>query len=84
LREFPQEARQQAGHELYEVQKGAEPTNWKPMPTVGAGVREIRVGDASGAYRVIYIANLPICPTPSMCCTPSRRRPRKPRNATWL
>lgn len=59
LREFPQEARQQAGHELYEVQKGAEPTNWKPMPTVGVGVREIRIGDESGAYRVIYIANLP-------------------------
>lgn len=59
LREFPQETRQQAGHELYEVQKGAEPTNWKPMSTVGVDVREIRVGDASRAYRVIYIASLP-------------------------
>lgn len=29
------------------------------MPTVGAGVRKIRIGDASGAYRVIYLANLP-------------------------
>ena len=59
LRDFPDDARQQAGHELYQVQKGAEPTDWKPMPTVGMGVREIRVGDASGAYRVIYIAALP-------------------------
>lgn len=58
LREFPDDARQQAGHELHQVQKGIEPTDWKPMPTVGAGVREIRVGDASGAYRVIYIAAL--------------------------
>jgi phage-related protein len=59
LREFPEEARQQAGHELYQVQEGAAPTDWKPMPTVGAGVREIRVSDASGAFRVIYIATLP-------------------------
>lgn len=26
------------------------------MPTIGGGVREIRLRDASGAYRVIYIA----------------------------
>jgi phage-related protein len=59
LRDFPDDARQQGGHELYQVQKGAAPTDWKPMPTIGAGVREIRIGDASGAYRVIYIAALP-------------------------
>jgi predicted XRE-type DNA-binding protein len=28
------------------------------MPTIGVGVREIRIRDAFGAYRVIYIANL--------------------------
>jgi len=56
LRNFPEDARREAGHELYQVQKGADPTDWKPMPTVGAGVREIRIRDASGAYRVIYIA----------------------------
>jgi len=28
------------------------------MPTVGAGVREIRIRDATGAYRVLYIATL--------------------------
>jgi phage-related protein len=28
------------------------------MKTIGAGVREIRVRDASGAFRVIYIAAL--------------------------
>jgi phage-related protein len=27
------------------------------MKTVGAGVREIRVRDATGAFRVIYVAN---------------------------
>jgi phage-related protein len=33
-----------------------EPENWKPMKTVGPGVKEIRVRDATGAYRVIYLA----------------------------
>lgn len=36
-------------------QKGRDPSDWKPMPTIGAGVREIRIRDAAGAYRVIYI-----------------------------
>lgn len=26
------------------------------MPTIGAGVREIRIREASGAFRVIYLA----------------------------
>lgn len=56
LRDFPDEARRDAGHELYQVQKGYDPSDWKPMPTIGAGVREIRIHDAAGAYRVIYIA----------------------------
>lgn len=56
LRDFPEEARREAGHELYQVQLGRDPSDWKPMTTIGAGVREIRIRDASGAYRVIYIA----------------------------
>jgi phage-related protein len=58
LRGFPRDARRDVGYELYQVQKGADPTDWKPMPAVGAGVREIRIRDASGAYREIYIATL--------------------------
>jgi phage-related protein len=59
LRDFPEDARREAGHELYQVQQGGDPTSWKPMPTIGVGVREIRIRDASAAYRVIYIASLP-------------------------
>ena len=58
LRGFPNDARREAGHELYQVQKGLDPSDWKPMPTIGTGVREIRIQDAIGAYRVIYIAIL--------------------------
>ena len=55
LREFPDEARGVAGFELWEVQRGKEPSNWKQMPSVGIGVNEIRVR-AGGAFRVIYVA----------------------------
>jgi phage-related protein len=58
LRDFPRDARCEAGHELYQIQRGRNPSDWKPMPSVGAGVREIRIRDAIGAYRVIYIATL--------------------------
>lgn len=59
LREFPDDARSQAGFQLNEVQRGNDPDDWKPMKTVGPGVREIRVREASGAFRVIYLATLP-------------------------
>lgn len=58
LRDFPEDARRDAGHEVYKLQKGLDPTDWKPMPTIGAGVREIRIRETAGSYRVIYIATL--------------------------
>jgi len=58
VREFPDNARRTVGHELRDVQFGEEPNDWKPMPSVGPGVREIRVREASGAFRVIYVAHL--------------------------
>lgn len=45
-----------AGHQLDQVQHGRDPDDWKPMPSVGPGVREIRIRDAAGAFRVIYVA----------------------------
>lgn len=41
-----------------EVQLGNDPDDWKPMKTVGWGVREIRTREESGAFRVIYLATL--------------------------
>ena len=55
LRDFPSEARKQAGFELYAIQRGLEPSDWKTMPDVGAGVREIRI-QVLGEWRVIYVA----------------------------
>src|SRR3982074_3470969 len=59
LKSFPEEARRDAGFNLDFVQRGLDPENWKPMKTVGVGVNEIRLQDATGAYRVIYLATLP-------------------------
>jgi phage-related protein len=56
LRELPENARETAGHQLFKVQQGKEPDDWKPMSTVGAGVQEIRVWDESGTYRMLYVA----------------------------
>jgi phage-related protein len=53
---FPKDARQEAGFELGKVQAGLDPTDWKPFDDVGAGTREIRLRDASGVYRVMYVA----------------------------
>lgn len=58
LRSFPQTPRNKLGEQLRIVQDGCDPADWKPMPSVGVGVREIRVRDVSGAYRVIYLAKL--------------------------
>jgi len=56
LRRFPQDVRRQAGFQLDRVQHGLDPDDWKPMKNIGAGVKEIRVRDAAGVFRVIYIA----------------------------
>jgi phage-related protein len=56
LRAFPLAAKREAGHQLDQVQHGLEADDWKPMPTLGPGVREIRIRDAAGAFRVIYVA----------------------------
>ena len=53
---FPRNARREAGHELDLVQQGLDPDDWKPISTVGAGVREIRLRDVDGAFRIMYVA----------------------------
>jgi len=53
---FPDEPRRDAGFQLGKVQSGLEPEDWKPFDGVGAGTREIRIRDASGIFRVMYVA----------------------------
>jgi phage-related protein len=58
LDSFPASAQDDLGFELYQVQQGRHPSDSKPMPSIGAGVEEIRVWVESGTYRVIYLARL--------------------------
>lgn len=58
LREFPNDARHDAGYQLDRVQRGLQPTDFKPMPSIGKGVEEIRIRDESGVFRVVYTARL--------------------------
>jgi phage-related protein len=52
LKGFPKDAMREAGYQMH----GLTPADWKPVRNVGAGVREIRVWESSGTYRVIYVA----------------------------
>lgn len=56
LRAFPPSAKREAGYQIDQVQNGLDPDDWKPMNTVGQGVKEIRIHDSDGAFRVIYVA----------------------------
>ena len=55
LKAFPPDARRVAGFQLRRVQQGLEPNDWKPMPSVGPGVREIRIHTGL-EHRVFYVA----------------------------
>lgn len=55
VRRFPGNARQRAGYELYLVQSGLQPTDCKPMTSIGPGIQEIRV-HTELEHRVFYVA----------------------------
>ena len=54
VRAFPRAAKDVAGDELFRLQVGLEPEHWRPMPGIGAGVREIRISTGS-EYRIVYV-----------------------------
>lgn len=58
LKTFPATVRREAGFQLHKLQGGQNPDDWKPMTTIGMGVCEIRIRDANGAFRVIYVASI--------------------------
>ena len=58
IRSFPSGACQDAGFQIDKVQRDELPDEWKPMKTIGKGVREIRIKEASDQYRVIYLTKL--------------------------
>ncbi|MGH8282500.1 MAG: type II toxin-antitoxin system RelE/ParE family toxin [Gammaproteobacteria bacterium] len=57
VKAFPLDVRREAGFQLWKAQRGEMPDDWKPVSVIGSGVREIRIRDAIGAFRVIYLAH---------------------------
>jgi phage-related protein len=55
VRGYTDDTRDKIGRELRRVQAGLQPTDWKPMTTIGLGVQEIRI-HSENEYRVIYVA----------------------------
>jgi phage-related protein len=53
---FPKTPRKEAGFQLGKVQAGLDPSDWKPFDEVGAGARDIRISDAKGVFRVMFVA----------------------------
>ena len=58
LRDFPNSAMREAGYQLDKVQHGLTPDDAKAMPSIGAGVVELRIWDEAGTFRVVYVAKL--------------------------
>jgi phage-related protein len=46
------------GMAIFKLESGLEPKDWKPMPSIGQGVCEIRARDKDGIYRVIYVLRI--------------------------
>ena len=58
LKSFPSNVIKDMGHEIFLVQCGEDPSDWKPMTIIGPGVREIRVKSKDSIFRSIYVASL--------------------------
>lgn len=58
VRSFSRPVKDQIGDELYRLQIGLDPKDWKPITGIGPGVREIRVSSL-GQFRVIYLLRRP-------------------------
>jgi phage-related protein len=58
LQSFPDDVRQNIGFQLWQLQQGEKPTDYRPLPSVGAGVFELRDQDQRAWYRVVYLSRI--------------------------
>jgi phage-related protein len=58
LQSFPEDVRQNLGFQLWQLQQGERPTDYRPLPSVGAGVFELRDQDERAWYRVVYLSRI--------------------------
>ena len=55
IRQFPEDARREAGYQLDKVQRGEQPTDLGPMTTISSGVYEVRIKEHGDEFRVFYV-----------------------------
>ncbi len=62
IRRFPKDVRNRLGRRLFQLQIGERlgMPHSRPMPSVAAGVSELRVLGEDGAYRVFYFTLSPL------------------------
>jgi len=58
MQNFPEGVRQNLGFELWQLQQGERPTNYRALPSVGPGVFELRDQDERSWYRVVYLSRI--------------------------
>ena len=58
LGKFPEGVRQNLGFELWQLQQGERPKDYRPLPSIGAGVYELRDQDERAWYRVVYLSKI--------------------------
>jgi len=56
LQSFPSDVRQNLGFQLWLLLQGEEPSDYRPLSSIGPGVFELRDQDARGWYRLIYLS----------------------------
>jgi phage-related protein len=58
LQAFPEDARQNLGFQLWQLQQGERPGDCRPLTSLGAGVFELRDQDERAWYRVVYLSRI--------------------------
>ena len=58
LQSFPDPVRQNLGFQLWQLQQGERPSDYRPLSSIGAGVFELRDQDERAWYRVIYSSRI--------------------------
>jgi phage-related protein len=58
LQAFPEEVRQNLGFQLWQLQQGERPGDYRPLPSIGTGVFELRDQDERAWYRVVYLSRV--------------------------
>lgn len=58
LQRFPDGIRQNLGFQLWQLQQGERPNDYRPLASVGPGVFELRDQDERAWYRVVYLSRI--------------------------